>query len=189
MAFTFLSWSHLTSHHFTLSHKLPYLTSHVTTSDPTLHHIILKLAMNFIITPTNKKLFNKANFVNRRTYERTHLSTKRGTEQVGQCTIITLSSLYHPLINFHTLARFWKRQVPIGACCIQIVIRIIGVIRNPPPSQSMAQQNGTKVLQCMSLHHVIASYSIHQSFRVLKQHLWDSCPLHLSSARSSRRCE
>ena len=31
--------------------------------------------------------------MNRRTYERTHLSSKRGTEQVGQCTIITHLSM------------------------------------------------------------------------------------------------
>ena len=67
---------------------------------------------------------------------------------------------YHPLINFHTLASFCKRQVPFGAGCIQIVIRIIGVIRNPPPSQSMAQQNGTKVLQSISCHCIMSLYYI-----------------------------
>ena len=48
---------------------------------------------------------------------------------------------HHPLINLHGPASFCKKNISAG--CIQTIMRII---RIPPSSQSMAQQNGTKVV-------------------------------------------
>ena len=96
------------------------------------------------------------NLVHRRSYERTGLSTKRSTKQVGPCTIIEVSiPIGQPVFaKINT-----SLHILISAGCIQTVIRILGIKRIPPWSQSMAQQNGTKVLQaiachCMPLHHV-----------------------------------
>ena len=117
-------WSRLTSCHLTLSY---FTISHVMTSNPTLPHLILKLALKSIIASTKKRE----------------------------------------------------------------ILCIMGITRIPPSSQSIAttKWNESSPGHCMPLHHVIVSYRIHQSFRVLKQHRWDPCPLHLSSAQSSRRCE
>ena len=90
---------------------------------------------------------------------------------------------HHSLFNLHRPASFCKKQ-DISAGCIQTMIRII---RIPHSRQSMAQPNGTKLLQAIAYHCIMSLH--HQSFRVIKQHLWDSYPLHLSSARGSRRCE
>ena len=90
---------------------------------------------------------------------------------------------HHSLFNLHGPASFCKKQ-DISAGCIQTIIRII---RIPPSRQSMAQQNGTKLLQAIACHCIMSLH--HQIFKVIKQFLWDSCRVHLSSARSSRRCE
>ena len=88
---------------------------------------------------------------------------------------------HHSLFNLHGPGSFCKKQ-DISAGCLQTIIRI------PPSSQSMAQQNGTKLLQAIACHCIMSLH--HQIFKVIKQqHLRGPCPLHLSSARSSRRCE
>ena len=55
---------------------------------------------------------------------------------------------HHPPINLNGPASFSKKQY-ISAGCIQTIIRIM---RIPPSSQSMAQQNGTKLLQAIACH-------------------------------------
>lgn len=139
LTITFLPWSRLPSCHLNLPH---FTLCHVMTSDPTLLRSHLEICPGIHQRAYQKKhvlyFFNKANFVNRRTYERTHLSTKGCTKQIGPCTII------HLLISIGQLAfaKLWKRHIRISAGCIHRHLGIIG-IRNPP-SRSFKKHGATK---------------------------------------------
>lgn len=128
---------------------------------------------------------NTLNFERRRSYECTDLSTNRTTQQVGPSTVKNY---------FHRPASFCKRHIRISSGCKQTVIRIQknhGHQKNSTfkSKHSRTTWNESTPGHGMQLQNVIVSHCIHQNFRVLKQHLWGSCPFHLSSGRSSRRCE
>ena len=70
-----------------------------------------------------------------------------------------LSSLYHPLINFHTLASFWKRQVPISAGCIQIE-NCHKNHRSHKKSTSKSKHGTTKWNESTPVHVIASCYCI-----------------------------
>ena len=99
---------------------------------------------------------------------------------------------YRPLMNFHRPASFCQRHISISAGCIHIA-KIHWNHTNLMNFTFKSKHNTTKWNKNNPGHcacnYVIVSYCIHQGFGVLKQHLWDPGPLHVSCARSSGRCE
>ena len=140
------------------------------TSDPTLPHLILKLALkSIIITSTKNMVCKKVNLVHRRPYERTDLSTKISTKQVGPCTIIQVSfSMGQPV--------FEKKHILKHPYQCWLYTNCHKNPRNHKNSTFKSKHGTTKWNEStpghyMPLHHVIVSHCIHASFRAFEQHL------------------
>ena len=174
-----ITWPHHASSHLIMAHLT---SSHLTTTD---YHSLQKIISSRVISPylissitaptKSMSLTKTSSFAKR------NLNTNvvpNPPREIHNKLAPVPSSTYKSI-----------SIVRISAGCIQTIIRLMGIFEEfHLSSQIVAQQNGTKVRQADACHGIMSLH--HQIFKVIKQqHLWGPCPLHLSSARSSHRCE